>query len=137
MTDSSSPPAVAPEGPPSQTQLAIERTLLAHENTLMAWERTSLSMITLGFSVYRLAVFLRERDPEWLGHQQIVEARLYSSLFILMAVISLAAALWQHTRQIRQLRVHAPDAPRSLAVIVGIGVLLLGAWALLAAQSLW
>jgi len=117
--------------------LAVERTLLAHENTLMAWERTSLSMITLAFSVYRLAVFLRERDPAWFEHQQILEARLYSSIFILMAVVSLAAALWQHTQQIRQLRVHARDAPRSLALIVGFGVLLLGAWALLATQSLW
>ncbi|MFM7160839.1 MAG: DUF202 domain-containing protein, partial [Planctomycetaceae bacterium] len=63
MTDHSPPPAVTPNDPPSQTQLAVERTLLAHENTLMAWERTSLSMITLAFSVYRLAVFLRERDP--------------------------------------------------------------------------
>lgn len=137
MTSSSFPPVNSPDDVPSQTRLAVERTLLAHENTLMAWERTSLSMITVGFSVYRLAVFVRERDPDWLDPRQIAEARIYSSIFILMALLALSAAIWQHTRQIRRLRIHAPDTPPSLALIVGVGVLLLGAWALLAAQSLW
>src|SRR5688572_27659574 len=37
-----------------RTGLAYERTLLAHERTLMAWIRTAASMITFGFTIYKL-----------------------------------------------------------------------------------
>ena len=35
-------------------RLAIERTAMAADRTLMAWTRTGLSMISFGFTIYKL-----------------------------------------------------------------------------------
>ena len=36
------------------TRLAIDRTLMAADRSLMAWVRTALSMISFGFTIYKL-----------------------------------------------------------------------------------
>lgn len=36
------------------TDLALERTLMAADRSLMAWVRTALSMISFGFTIYKL-----------------------------------------------------------------------------------
>jgi uncharacterized membrane protein YidH (DUF202 family) len=36
------------------TELAFERTRIAYERTMMAWIRTETSLITFGFSIYKL-----------------------------------------------------------------------------------
>ena len=41
-------------------KLAMERTHLSYERTLMAWIRTSLSMITFGFTLGKLAQMLQK-----------------------------------------------------------------------------
>ncbi len=38
----------------ARTDLAAERTVMAADRTLMAWIRTSLSMISFGFTIYKL-----------------------------------------------------------------------------------
>jgi putative membrane protein len=37
-----------------RTSLAIDRTLMAADRSLMAWIRTALSMISFGFTIYKL-----------------------------------------------------------------------------------
>lgn len=37
-----------------RTNLAANRTLMAADRTLMAWVRTALSMISFGFTIYKL-----------------------------------------------------------------------------------
>lgn len=37
-----------------RTDLAIKRTLMAADRTLMAWLRTALSMISFGFTIYKV-----------------------------------------------------------------------------------
>jgi putative membrane protein len=36
------------------TKLALERTLMAADRSLMAWVRTALSMISFGFTIYKI-----------------------------------------------------------------------------------
>ncbi len=36
------------------TRLAVERTAMAADRSLMAWVRTALSMISFGFTIYKL-----------------------------------------------------------------------------------
>jgi len=43
-----------------RTDLATTRTLLAADRTLMAWTRTALSMISFGFTIYKLLEGFRE-----------------------------------------------------------------------------
>ena len=37
-----------------RTDLAVKRTLMAADRTLMAWLRTALSMISFGFTIYKV-----------------------------------------------------------------------------------
>ena len=37
-----------------RTDLAAERTMMAADRTLMAWIRTSLSLMSFGFTIYKL-----------------------------------------------------------------------------------
>ncbi|WP_217478547.1 YidH family protein [Pararobbsia alpina] len=43
-----------------RTDLATTRTLMAADRTLMAWTRTALSMISFGFTIYKLLEGFRE-----------------------------------------------------------------------------
>jgi putative membrane protein len=44
-----------------RTDLAISRTVMAADRSLMAWIRTALSMISFGFTIYKLLESFRER----------------------------------------------------------------------------
>ncbi|WP_424819733.1 YidH family protein [Salinisphaera sp.] len=67
----------------TRTVLASRRTVMAADRSLMAWVRTALSMISLGFTIYKLLQafqdsggVLRRPDsppqhrpvPDWSGH---------------------------------------------------------------------
>ena len=43
-----------------RTDLATTRTLMAADRTLMAWTRTALSMISFGFTIYKVLEGFRE-----------------------------------------------------------------------------
>ena len=56
-----SPPPTAPLSPSElNTKLALDRTLMAADRSLMAWVRTSLSMISFGFTIYKILEAFRE-----------------------------------------------------------------------------
>ena len=44
-----------------RTALATERTLMAADRSLMAWIRTALSMISFGFTIYKLLEGFEQR----------------------------------------------------------------------------
>ena len=47
-----------------RTDLAAQRTLMAADRTLMAWVRTALSMISFGFTIYKvLEGFVQSGTP--------------------------------------------------------------------------
>jgi putative membrane protein len=43
-----------------RTDLAIERTIMAASRTLMGWVRTALSLISFGFTIYKILQAARE-----------------------------------------------------------------------------
>lgn len=45
-----------------RTSLAARRTLMAADRTLMAWVRTALSMISFGFTIYKILQSLQENE---------------------------------------------------------------------------
>lgn len=111
------------------TELAFERTRVAYERTMMAWIRTATSLITFGFTVYKLF------QIEGLGRKQpgvIVGPREFSSLLVGMGLISLVLATMEHRRNIRTLGARYAGRRWSLAVILGALISLVGALALLA-----
>ena len=119
---------------PDQAQLAAERTFLAHERTLMAWIRTSASLITFGFTLYKLFFYLHEQNPI-RPPEHLLGARNFGLLLIVMGVLTLALATWQHQRHMKRLRAYYEGAPFSLSLVVagliaGVGFVALAAAAL-------
>ena len=57
MTDDISPDKAPPSSnqlASARTDMAANRTLMAADRSLMAWIRTSLSMISFGFTIYKI-----------------------------------------------------------------------------------
>jgi putative membrane protein len=85
-----------------RTDLAARRTLMAIDRTLMAWLRTALSMISFGFTIYKIMqsfqaegiVLPRPDTPRNLG------------LFLIglgtLAIVSGIAEYWASIRELQQ-----------------------------------
>jgi putative membrane protein len=83
-------------------QLAVERTILAMDRTLLAWVRTSVSLISFGFTVYKvldavqqanLVKFVKTHTPRNIG-----------IFMILIGIVPLALAMFQYGRAAKRLR---------------------------------
>jgi putative membrane protein len=110
------------------TSLAVDRTRLAFERTTMAWVRTATSLISFGFSIYKF--FQIAEKGEAAG--RLIGPREFALIMISIGIISLLIGTVQHVVSMRGMRHHYQGAkmPRSLAVIVGALVSLLGVLAL-------
>jgi len=58
---STTPEKTANELATERTDLAVARTLMAADRSLMAWIRTALSMISFGFTIYKLLESFQEK----------------------------------------------------------------------------
>jgi len=110
---------------PDATMLAVERTRLAHERTLMAWVRTSTSLISFGFTIYKFFQFLHQggpggKQPEFLG------TRHFALLMIVIGLLSLVVATYQHRQSMKVLRAQFHEVPYSLAALMAGLIGLLG-----------
>ena len=114
------------------TRLALDRTRLAFERTTMAWVRTATSLITFGFTIYKF--FQLEQHREQVAGR-LIGSREFAMAMISIGIISLIFATLQNWQSMRTLRVHykGVEVPRSLAVILGGLMSILGIVALLAA----
>ena len=115
--------------PPDQTQMALERTHLAYERTLMAWIRTSAALITAGFTLYKFFDYLIEPARQ---AQHVLGSRTFGMCLIVIGVVTLALATWQHRQSLKRLPVQYPEAPFSLATLAATLVSGLGILALIA-----
>lgn len=120
--------------PPDATQLAIDRTRLAFERTTMAWVRTATSLITFGFSVYKF--FQIEAAKQATGDiaHRLIGPREFALMMIGIGILSLIIATVQHAHSMQTIRRHAHGmrVPRSLAVLVGGLMSILGLLAFIA-----
>lgn len=114
------------------TELARERSREAARRTLMAWVRTSLTLIGFGFGLgkfhgYLQTAGLREKiDP-------IHSTLIFGLSFIVLAIVGLSAAVFQHWRVMRQLEggqfVYAPSWP--LETITAVLLFVMGLFGLI------
>ncbi|HET8783067.1 MAG TPA: DUF202 domain-containing protein [Pyrinomonadaceae bacterium] len=119
-----------PITPNASTILATDRTRLAHDRTLMAWVRTSTSLISFGFTIYKFFQYLVQqggvRHEGWFGPRQ------YATVMIVIGILALLFATFQHRRDMKALRVHYPEVPYSMATILAGLISILGVLALVA-----
>src|SRR5512145_2653205 len=88
---------------PAATKLAVERTRLAHDRTLMAWVRTSTSLISFGFTIYKFFQYMQEQQGGARPAGRI-GPRQYATLMIIIGIVALAIATFQHRRDMKRLR---------------------------------
>lgn len=115
--------------PDSSTRLAAERTRLAYERTLMAWVRTAISLITFGFSIYKF--FQLERGGVHEVHH-VISASDFAVIMIVIGLLSLLMATFEHRRDLKTLKAQYPDMPPSLARVLALLISILGILALAA-----
>jgi putative membrane protein len=87
-----------------RTDLAATRTMMAADRTLMAWVRTALSMISFGFTIYKILEGLQKA-----GNQVTIKASPENvGLFLIgLGTISMAMGTieyWHNLKELRQLQ---------------------------------
>ncbi|MGD0640301.1 MAG: DUF202 domain-containing protein [Roseiarcus sp.] len=102
--------------------LALDRTRMAAERTLMGWIRTSFSMITFGFTIYKVLQELRDRTAAAGAQEQ--EPRHLGLLLAAIGTLALIGACVQHRMYTKQLR-HGNE-PWDLTFLVACLVAALG-----------
>jgi putative membrane protein len=117
---------------PDATRLALDRTRLAFERTTMAWVRTATSLISFGFSVYKFFQLGTPRDGDTAG--RLIGPREFALMMIFIGLLSLVIGTAQHVYSMRELRkqYRGAQVPRSLAVLVGALMSVLGVLAFVA-----
>jgi len=110
------------------TRLAYDRTWLSFERTMQAWIRTAISLITFGFSVYRL-VDIVEKHPG--DARSGIGVQVFGFILVGIGFIALAIATVEYRQSIRVLRQEYGQSPRSTSVFFAALIALLGIFALI------
>jgi putative membrane protein len=118
--------------PDPNTQLALRRNFLATERTLMAWIRTSISMIGFGFTLAKLFQSLAESNVLIRGPAGNVWTAVGVGLVLVsLGTAALVVAVFDHYRELKQLRAAGLPARFSLTTAVASVLAILGMMALL------
>lgn len=82
-------------------QLAIERTILAVDRSLLAWVRTSLSLISFGFTAYKILQYMVERDTT--GFLRTQTPRNVGLVLLLTGTVPLLLAMFGYRQTQKRL----------------------------------
>ena len=108
-------------------ELARERNRAAADRTLMAWIRTALSLIAFGFSIGKIAEFLKKANPERVL-DPIDSARIFGEAFIALGILGLIAAIIQNKRILKRIEQgeFVYTEPLPLTMVTAVILLLIG-----------
>lgn len=98
----------------TSTDLAYRRTVIAEERTLMAWIRTALSLISFGFTMYKI---FSETEK---GGDHHLTARAVGLIMIGMGLLGLLLAQFDHYKAIKALKQEHPIKQRTVAGIMAL-----------------
>lgn len=87
-----------------RTDLAIRRTLMGADRTLMAWVRTALSMISFGFTIYKVLQGFQESAEHVIGKNY--DPRTVGLFLVGLGTVSMVLGtieFWQSLKDLRRL----------------------------------
>lgn len=87
------------------TRLAVGRTGMAANRTLMAWIRTSISMISFGYTIYKVIQGLQDSAT---GLSIVMQPALAGLVLTGLGILSLVVGMVEHYMVFQQLRQLAP-----------------------------
>ena len=85
----------------NRTSLAVKRTLMAADRTLMAWLRTALSMISFGFTIYKILEGFQDLDDYGLANK--FDARMVGEFLVGLGTLSMVMGTVEYWFTIREL----------------------------------
>src|SRR5262245_36815485 len=108
-----------------RTSLAVTRTIVALDRTLMAWIRTATSLISFGFTIYKVFQALREKEPPDTTH--LLTPRGVGLVLIGLGVGGLILAIIDYRRQVDALHEQfAEYGPFHRSISAGVGTAIAG-----------
>jgi putative membrane protein len=111
----------------TSTRLAVERTRLASERTLMAWIRTCTSLIAFGFTIFKFFQYLATSEHR---HEPVVSPWIVGMVLIVLGLVALILAWFQHRQEVKALQAEAGAMPFSIAGLMAGLIAVLGVLAL-------
>ena len=112
-----------------RTDLALDRTYMAGERTLQAWIRTTLSMISFGFTLGKLAQVLQDVEVKGLFRTHTLSITGVAYVLVILGIVSLLAAIVQHGLAVRELRARGLRRRVSIASIIALLLVVVGGFA--------
>jgi putative membrane protein len=106
--------------------LAAMRTLMAADRSLMAWVRTSLSMLSFGFTIYKVLEGFQQAGRDLPRENTPRNAGIFLAVAGTLAIIMGTIEYWQTLQQLRQLQHFRLVQPTFImaSVMCAAGVLL-------------
>ena len=86
----------------TRTGLASKRTLMAADRTLMAWVRTALSMISFGFTIYKVLESLHSSGREVVINTSPENVGLFLIGLGTISMVLGTIEYWQNIKEIRR-----------------------------------
>lgn len=136
MTSIRTDPPVPPDAKPVvmssnemaevRTRFSTTRTLMAADRTLMAWIRTSLSLLSFGFTIYKILQGFQEAEAHVVKNNTPRNTGLF---LVAMGTFAMVMGTFEYWRTLKALHQQQhflhPRAPLIMAAIMSItGVIL-------------
>jgi putative membrane protein len=109
-----------------RTDLAVSRTMMAADRSLMAWIRTALSMISFGFTVYKILQGFQESGSTLPAEQTPRDIGLFLIGLGTVSMVMGTIAYWQTFKELRLLQHFPVWRPSFIIALVmsGLGLFL-------------
>lgn len=112
-----------------RTDWALARTIMALERTLMAWLRTAVTLISFGFTIYRVLNSLQDKAEDILRPNAPRNIGLFL-IFMGMAMLIVGIIEYRNVRG-QLLKDSEAKVPFSMTMAASIGLLLVGLFTIL------
>ncbi len=110
-----------------QPNLQLMNTLMAADRTLMAWTRTSLSLLSFGFTIYKILEGFQDAGGKFVVRSETPRnVGIFLTGMGTLAMVMGTIEYWQLLRQLHQSRIFTrPRYPLIMAIIMSASGMIL------------